>query len=83
MGSFATMFSRFLREVAVVTKDNTFDKAAEQFNRIENLRPEAATSFHHQFGAPAPAQGLETINPLLLSIADAEEQAWRSLATAQ
>ena len=79
-GLFRYMFSRFLRESAVITGLVEFADAATQFQAIGDAWEDIGDWFHAKFELAAPEQGLEQVRPMLLAVADQEEAAWQVLA---
>jgi hypothetical protein len=78
-GTFRYMFSRFLREAAVLTGEVQLDSIAEHFQRIGDAWEEVGKWFRLTSEVDDPALKLPEGTTPILNIADMEQQAWEGL----
>jgi len=78
-GNFRYMFSRFLREAAVITGEPGLEESADQFQRIGDRWEELGEWFRRTSKAPDPAPLLSECMAPLNELADLEEAAWTQL----
>lgn len=78
-GIFRYMFSRFLREAAVLTAEPQLTGSADQFQRIGDAWEEVGKWFRLTSEVEHAALQLSEITAPILKIADMEQQAWEDL----
>ncbi len=78
-GIFRFMFSRFLRETAVLINQPQLNPIADQFQQIGDAWEEVGTWFKQTSEADNPAQKLPEVTKPILHIADMEQAAWEAL----
>jgi hypothetical protein len=78
-GLFRYMFSRFLKQAAVLIKDERLNASAEAFDRIGDAWESLAAWAKEVSGAPDPRARLGECTAPLLAIAEQEQAAWEQL----
>ena len=78
-GCFRYMFSRFLRQAAIITGDARLEESAGEFQRIGDRWEELGEWFHKTSKADDPASLLGESAASLNALADQEEAAWGRL----
>jgi hypothetical protein len=78
-GAFRYMFSRFLREAAVITGDARLNQSADSFQHIGDRWQEVAAIFERGWEADDPVTVLSETTAPLMEIAGLEEAAWMRL----
>ncbi|MCP5099400.1 MAG: DUF4872 domain-containing protein, partial [Chloroflexi bacterium] len=78
-GAFRYMYSRFLRETAVLTTDTRFNSCADEFQQIGDEWEAVAARFHELSEMADPEKELASLVAPLETIADHEEIAWQNL----
>ena len=78
-GIFRTMFSRFLREAAQITKDTHLNESADEFQRIGDGWEALGEWFRQVSETPDPVPRLGECVASFNALADQEQAAWRRL----
>jgi hypothetical protein len=80
-GAFRYMYSRFLRETAVLTNDDRYNDCADEFQQIGDQWQAVAEQFKTLSEMDDRANHLGEVVEPIKAIADAEENAWQHLTS--
>ena len=80
-GAFRYMYSRFLRETAVLTNDNRYNDCATEFQQIGDQWQAIAEQFKNLSEMDDRANHLKEVVAPIKAVADAEENAWQHLTS--
>ncbi len=78
-GAFRYMYSRFLRETAVLTSDTRFNDCADEFQQIGDDWEAVAEQFRELSETADPANYLGDVSTRLTKLAEKEQTAWEHL----
>ncbi len=78
-GAFRYMYSRFLRETAVLTADPRFNNCADEFQHIGDAWEAIANRFRELSETAVPGKYLTELVTPLQHLADLEHAAWQNL----